>query len=146
VGFSHWIEPSMSSSAITIAILNCKGLNIEDKRKSLMELTKKDTYILLQETHSTAETAEAWNEFKRKKWFGCHGARNSRGVMTLNRTKDPWEEVFQWNGRILSCTFNLFGSKTRLVNVYAPNTNGSRVSKAQYEEFLTIIRPALRVF
>jgi exonuclease III len=132
-------EPVMSSSAITIAILNCKGLNSEEKRKSLMELVKKDTYILLQETHSTTETAEAWNELKRKKWFACHGARNSRGVITLNRTKDPWEEVFQWSGRIISCTFNLFGSKTRLINVYAPNTNGTRVTIAQYEEFLSIL-------
>jgi exonuclease III len=108
-----------------------------------MELTKKDTFALLQESHTTEETAETWRELKHKKWFASHGTSGSRGVLTFNRTRDPWEESFEWEGRILSCTINLFGSKTRLINVYAPNTNGTRASMAMYEEFLTMLETHL---
>jgi hypothetical protein len=80
----------MSTNACSISILNCKGLNIEEKRRTLMELIRKDTYTLLQETHSMQESIQAWREFKRKKYLASHGESNSRGVITLNRTSQHW--------------------------------------------------------
>jgi hypothetical protein len=48
-----------------------------------------------------------------------------------------------WDGRIQSAITTIFDKKVRLVNVYFPNTNGSRASIAKYKEALTVLDNAL---
>jgi exonuclease III len=128
----------------SIFFLNCKGLNNPDKRKSLLELTKRDDIICLQETHSTEDSIQEWLEFKRKRWLASHGNNRSRGTITLNRTNIVWSEESSWQGRITSTIFNtLFGKKLRIINVYAPNVNGSKASIACYKEFTAKITEIL---
>jgi exonuclease III len=124
------------SDLVTIVTLNCKGLNAEKKRDQLKEITKKDNWILLQETHSSRETLPSWKQFKYQKKIASHGATNSRGSMILGRAKSVLDMEEESDGRIVSGITEIFGQRVRIMSLYAPNTNGSNITLDKYSEFL----------
>ena len=106
-------------------VLTLGGL--DKKRNGWLSLNfskrKKNSIILLQETHSVPTDVETW----RREWGGeilySHGTFNSKGVAILlpqylNITIES--TVVDTSGRYLSAKINLDGNIFTIVNIYAP--------------------------
>lgn len=112
---------------------NVRGLNEESKRRSIFRYIqrKKIDVCFMQETHSSLNSENEW----RHQWGGniifSHGARNARGVMILVRPEFDFK-IIDMNkdeqGRLLEVNCLIQDSPCKLINVYAPNSEMSRLN------------------
>ena len=107
---------------IKIASLNVRGMQGGLKRRKVFTYLKDSNcdIFLLQETHSTKNTAKCWTSEWGSKAIYSHGVSNSRGVCILFR-KDQWkvtEIVRDINGRYIVCKLTIGEDSYGIVNVY----------------------------
>lgn len=80
--------------------------------------------MLLQETHSTKESAQLWETEWGGKVFFSHGTSNSKGVMTLvnpNLSFKVEQCISDKNGRFIILDSFIDETRFVIVNIYAPN-------------------------
>ncbi len=105
---------------IELITYNVGGLNDKTKRQTLWNNIKqyskahqhKTIVWILQETHTTEETAKLWSLELGPEWtFNCsHGETNSKGVGFLMSTSISYNIVQQDNiGRVLELQLNING-------------------------------------
>ena len=116
-----------------ILSLNVRGLNELKKRRSVFNWIQrqKTDIAFLQETYSSQEKEDMWqNEWGGKIIF-LHGSKHSRGNAILINKKLKYEIlqiVSDPSSRIQMAKINFDDLNTIwLVNIYAPNTDQSRV-------------------
>ena len=70
---------------LNIYNFNCRGLGNRIKRASIFEWLKylKGDIYFLQETHSSLDTEDSWQQHWNGKLIFSHGESNSRGVAIL---------------------------------------------------------------
>ena len=112
---------------------NVRGLNDQKKRTSVFNFIarKQIDICFIQESHSSLAEEQSWvNQWGGKIIF-CHGARNSRGVLILVRKGLDFiitDFAKDDQGRNLEINCMIQGSPFKLINVYAPNTEMSRLN------------------
>ena len=116
----------------SVMSLNVRGLNCFKKRKSIFRWLQKknNSLVFLQETHSTAETANIWARDWKGKIVFSHGTSNSKGCMILVKEGFDLEITFvkcDNKGRFVLLKGQVQGEPTILLNVYAPNTENEQV-------------------
>ena len=83
IGHLSW---GMAEIDLSIFSMNCNGLNDDLKRIAIFAKLRKKTngIILLQETHSTPEMEQRWqNDWGNKQMYFSHGASNFKGVAII---------------------------------------------------------------
>jgi exonuclease III len=126
----------MQQTSLSLLSLNCKGLNDPKKRSGIANLFKNYDIACLQETHSTQRTIKSWKEFRFRDVSVAHGAHNSKGSLIASKRSFNATSSACWDGRITKTTISAFQQDLNILSVYAPNTNGSRATKAEYRSFL----------
>ena len=105
---------------------NVRGLQDNKKRRSMFYSFHKSNYniFLLQETHSSIECEQQWqNEWGGKIVFS-HGSRNSKGVCILFKNNFPWKihgSMIDENGRYIILEVELYSISLLLGTIYGPN-------------------------
>ena len=124
--------------------LNLRGLNSSRKRRQVfrwLHLQQSDI-IFLQETYSSPESIKRWETEWGGKIASSHDSSQSRGVVTLfkPRLDIDLEKITADNfGRCILAETIIDGTKTVLVNIYAPNDATQQVVYLRdlSKEFLT---------
>ena len=107
--------------------LNVRGLQNSDKRRQLFKTLhdKKSDIVFLQETHSTAENQNIWQNEWGGRIFCSHCSSSARGVMILFSKNCNLKVIAvksDTDGRIISTLINMDNNQDILLtNVYAPN-------------------------
>ena len=87
--------------------------------------------IFLQETYSTSQTIQSWENELGGKIYANHGTNHSKGVAILFNPKLNFAlESIQrdQNGRVIILSIVLDGNKFVLANVYSPNDQNAQRS------------------
>ena len=119
----------MSLMDLSIFSLNTNGLGDETKRQAVFDKLnrKRDSIILLQETHSTPLLEDRYKrQFDTKNIYFSHGTSNSCGVLiAISKNYEVnVTNVFKDNdGRFLIIDIERNGFKFRIGNIYAPTRN-----------------------
>ena len=128
----------------TMTSLNTKGLRAKKKRIALFRWLKKlnHSIVFLQETHSTLlDENQFRNEWGIGEIYYSHGKSDSRGVAILLNKKCDIEVLdvthVSPDGRILILEVNVQDTIFKLINIYAPNTEGEQ--KAFYKGLHALI-------
>ena len=118
--------------------LNVRGLRDYRKRIGLFNwlkrIGKSNSFILLQETHSSVEDEKVWSREWGQTIHFSHGDRKSRGVAILNphnNTLDVEKIQNDEAGRLLSLKIETNTSPIFLFNVYVPNQVSGNVQPLQ---------------
>ena len=112
---------------------NVRGLQDNKKRRAMFYSFHKSNYniFLLQETHSSIECEQQWqNEWGGKIVFS-HGSTSSRGVCILFKNNFPWKihgNHIDENGRYIIVDVELGGFGVLLCNIYGPNRDDPQLS------------------
>ena len=112
---------------VVIISVNVRGISAPKKRRIIFkECRERGQIILLQETHSTPEQENIWQNEWGGKIIYSHGTHNSRGVCVLfkkncdftlrRKTVDP-------GGRYIIIEINVDDTILCITNVYAPNSD-----------------------
>ena len=112
--------------------VNTRGLNKSIKCRSVFRWIHNQNvhFTLLQETHSSKLSADAWSAEWGGKVFFSHGTTNSKGVMILiNPNLDCKVEkcILDNSGRFIILDVALEDAHIILVNIYAPNDLNQQV-------------------
>ena len=122
----------MDKFKFNVLSLNTRGLIERKKRRSIFRFVKKQKVDIcfMQETHSSREIENIWqNEWGGKIYFS-HGTRNSRGAMVLFK---PGLDIQILNsatdntGRIIILTVQIQDVQFKLINIYAPNYEENQI-------------------
>ena len=109
---------------LSVASLNCRGLNKLMKRKNLFESFKKYDIVFLQETYITNDKYDFW----KNEWSGqmlySPGTNNSKGLITLikNNTFDNPVSIFYSSDRILGVKGLIDNEEYFFINIYGSST------------------------
>ena len=108
---------------------NVKGIQSKKKRLKIIENIKSklgtNSFLFLQETHSTKEVETKWKDDFKGPVFFSHGQSNARGVLISyvgNRNFKVNSELTDKAGRILILDVIIEGENILLINLYNPNT------------------------
>ena len=120
------VNENMCMFDATFFCQNVRGLNQDEKRKTLFDYAKsKASIIFFQETHSSELTEQSWkNEWDGKAIFS-HGTSASRGCLILisstleHSIVDTREDT---EGRFILVKCKIQGENFFLINAYAPNS------------------------
>lgn len=118
-------------AGIKVVSLNVNGLNIPHKRRILFDhlrKTKADLF-LIQETHSTPDSAKRWELEWGSKAFFCHGTKSSRGVAILVSRTLPFQlikRISDEDGRLLCLDLEIEEVVYTLASVYAPTQDKAK--------------------
>lgn len=116
---------------VRICTLNVRGLRDGKKRRRIFTFlkSKKIDIAMLQETHSTPEIEQLWNN----EWGGqvlySHHNSSSRGVMILVSGNINTTLTLKDNsGRYIATTIEINGQTKQLLNIYAPNSEAEQIA------------------
>ena len=121
--------------------MNCNGLNDDLKRIAVFAKPRKKTngIILLQETHSTPEMEQRWqNDWGNKQMYFSHEASNSKGIaiiITNNFDANIVNIRRDTNGRMILLDIERNGTIYTVGNIYAPTRNFERDQRLAFREF-----------
>jgi len=108
---------------------NVKGVQSKKKRLKIIENFKSklgtNSFLFLQETHSTKEVETKWKDDFEGPVFFSPGQSNARGVLISylgNRNFKVNSELTDKAGRILILDVIIEGENILLINLYNPNT------------------------
>ena len=112
---------------------NVRGIQAEKKRNSIFRYIKRKQIdiCLLQETHSTLRDENNWKHLWGGDIYFSHGASNARGVMILIKSDLDFKLLDiekDQEGRYLKISCNIQGTQFKVINLYAPNTEGARLN------------------
>ena len=125
---------------INIVSLNTRGLGDRYKRRAVIQwlISKKSQICFLQETHSTPESENDWNNCWPGKIVFSHGASNSRGVAIMISNDIDFEinkAEHDSCGRYILLDCIIDTKRIILVNIYAPTINNTH-DQAIFGEYL----------
>ena len=131
---------SYNTMDLKIITWNVRGLQNAIKRKDIFQkLHKYDAnIILLQETHSNAQTNHLWKNQWGNKAFFANGTSNARGVATLidNRLDMTIKDtIADFSGRYLIHQIQMNDQLIAITNLYAPNED----NPAFFEQIFKIV-------
>ena len=111
---------------LEIISVNANGLGDDSKRRDVFWYYKRLNVdvIMVQETHSSAETQALWKSQWGSEAIFSHGQTNARGVMILFRKSANYsigKTTIDKEGRFIVCDCKVNNQEILLVNVYAPN-------------------------
>ena len=138
IGHLSW---GMAEIDLSIFSMNCNGLNDDLKRIAVFAKLRKKTngIILLQETHSTPEMEQSWqNDWGNKQMYFSHGASNSKGVaiiITNNYDANIVNIRRDTNGRMILLDIERNGTIYTVGNIYAPTRNFEQDQRLAFREF-----------
>lgn len=126
---------------VRTASLNVNGLQVASKRRAIFHTLRRldFDFCLLQETHSTEETAALWQA----EWGGeiiySHGSSNARGTAILVKRNSDYEinaEATDDVGRIILLKITKDKSRLVLANIYAPTQDDAaqQIKKIDFVE------------
>jgi len=118
---------------IKLLSLNVRGINGESKRQSIYQYvkSKKVDICFLQETYSSRDTENVWQEEWEGKIMFCHGTSHSRGVMMLFRKGldiTIKESCIDPSGRYIFVKAIMQSCHIQLMNIYAPTKCNEQVT------------------
>ena len=131
----------MAEIDLSIFSMNCNVLSDNLKRIAVFSKLKKKTngIIMLQETHSTPEMEQRWqNDWRNKQMYFSHGASNSKGVaiiITNNYDANIVNIRRDTNGRMILLDIERNGTIYTVGNIYTPTRN------FEQDQRLVFIRP-----
>ncbi len=115
--------------------LNARGLRDGKKRREIFRWLKRyynarESFVFLQETHSSEEDHELW----KTEWGGdivyAHGTTSARGCAILCPSNlSNFEFIDKWNdneGRICVLNMKVNNELHCLINIYAPTKNNHK--------------------
>ena len=110
-------------NGLTIASLNCRGLNKKLKRNYIFQKLQKYSIATLQETYITSKVAKEWQLEWGGKLIFSTGSSHSQGLITLiNKNIDIKNlEIIYKTDRILGIKLDILDKTYTIVNVYGPN-------------------------
>ena len=111
---------------ISIGSLNVRGINNEIKRNSVFKWARKKNFdvVLLQETYSSVEIENAWNNEWGRDIIYAHGSKHSKGTMVMFKPGmdiNVIDVCTDRNGRYIILKLQFMSENFTLINIYAPN-------------------------
>ena len=137
----------MASDNLSFTSYNVKGIQQSSKRIKVFEYLQnnslQNTFVLLQETHSSVDDEKQQNDNFQGKIFYSHGATNSCGVTIGFLGSKSLEIVETKNddqGRILILDIKIWDKEFLLVNLYNAKTEKEQLDTLiKLSEMLNII-------
>uniref|UniRef100_A0A3B4XWX2 exodeoxyribonuclease III n=1 Tax=Seriola lalandi dorsalis TaxID=1841481 RepID=A0A3B4XWX2_SERLL len=121
---------NIRNRSVPLASFNVNGLRDIDKFEKVLKLC--DTDILcLQETHWDTVLENRGKKVWSGHFFSSHGTQRARGVSILVNKNSKIDAALidrDREGRWVKIRFVFEGFEHRLLNIYAPNKEGDRVS------------------
>ena len=129
---------------LTCFPLNVRGLNKTTKRRKAFRLfhNQKFDAIFLQETYSTSQTIQSWENEWGGKIYANHGTNHSKGVAFLSSLKLNFAlESIQrdQNGCVIILSIVLDGNKFVLANIYSPDDQNAQ--RSFYANVSSLLHP-----
>ena len=126
---------------LSVASLNCRGLNKQTKRRNIFDQCQKYDVSFLQETYITNDKIDIWKNDWQGDIYYFPGTNNSKGIMTMisNNSCVSNCNIFFKSDRILGITCKLDGEEYYLINVYG-------ASSQERKEKQNFINDLYRVF
>ena len=132
---------------IRLLSLNVRGLRNSKKRRGLFGWLKRyhnaqDSFVLLQETHSTPEVERMWVHEWGSPIVFSHGVNNSCGVMIIPPAKQDIDITYKYtdtNGRILIICIKTDEEVFCIVNVYGSTSNNSDIKVSILNEISSVL-------
>ena len=132
--YRHPHSTHLLTNPLNITTLNVNGIHNNNKRNDLYEFIRINNIhiALIQETHSTPDTAKQWkNEWKGKSYWHS-GPKNKtarvailfnekHNIQILNISKDQ-------NGQIIKCSLQTEQEIFQIINIYPPTKPSDRIS------------------
>ena len=119
---------------VSVCSLNCRGLNVETKRRRLFNWSKNHEVTFLQETYITDSKARSWKNDWNDLFFFSPGTNKSNGIITLvkNGCFDKQPNIFFKSKRILGIEGIINEEYFYFINVYAPTSSSTRAERTNF--------------